>query len=84
MGRGDRTPEIDENSRTTVGVDLHSHELRDGTECKIYDVAGQVLWRWRCLRRFGRRELPFWCHCAEKYGAPLHNKSNAISVIRGR
>eukprot|EP00903_Cladosiphon_okamuranus_P017025 g15690.t1 len=42
MGRGDRTPEVDENSRTTVGVDLHSHILRNGTECKIYDVAGQV------------------------------------------
>eukprot|EP00752_Nemacystus_decipiens_P013632 g12085.t2 len=42
MGRGDRTPEIDDNGRTTVGVDLYSHELRDGTECKIYDVAGQI------------------------------------------
>ena len=43
MGRGDRTLETDENRRTTVGVDLHSHKLRNGTECKIYDVAGQVL-----------------------------------------
>lgn len=43
MGRGDRTPETDEHQRTTVGVDLHSHRLRNGTECKIYDVAGQVL-----------------------------------------
>ena len=42
MGRGDRTPEVDEDRRTTVGVDLHSHTLRNGTECKIYDVAGQV------------------------------------------
>eukprot|EP00903_Cladosiphon_okamuranus_P010532 g9962.t1 len=42
MGRGDRTPDVDENSRTTVGVDLHSHNLSNGTECKIYDVAGQI------------------------------------------
>eukprot|EP00752_Nemacystus_decipiens_P017775 g15937.t1 len=42
MGRGDRTPEVDEDKRTTVGVDLHSHTLRNGTECKIYDVAGQI------------------------------------------
>lgn len=41
-GRGDRTPETDENRRTTVGVDLFNHKLRNGTECKIYDVAGQV------------------------------------------
>ena len=47
MGRGDRTPEIDEDRRTTVGVDLHSHCLRNGTECKIYDVAGQVCCRYR-------------------------------------
>eukprot|EP00752_Nemacystus_decipiens_P001882 g1813.t1 len=42
MGRGDRTPEVDEHTRTTVGVDLHNHKLGNGTECKIYDVAGQV------------------------------------------
>eukprot|EP00903_Cladosiphon_okamuranus_P010529 g9959.t1 len=42
MGRGDRTPDVDDNSRTTVGVDLHNHNLSNGTECKIYDVAGQV------------------------------------------
>lgn len=42
MRRGDRTPEADEDRRTTVGVDLHSSRLRNGTECKIYDVAGQV------------------------------------------
>ena len=42
MGRGDRTPEVNEDRRTTVGVDLHSHTLTNGTECKIYDVAGQV------------------------------------------
>eukprot|EP00752_Nemacystus_decipiens_P006448 g5808.t1 len=42
MGRGDRTPEVDENARTTVGVDLHNHKLGNGTECKIYDVAGQI------------------------------------------
>eukprot|EP00752_Nemacystus_decipiens_P017825 g15981.t1 len=42
MGRGDRTPEGDEIRRSTVGVDLHSHTLSNGTECKIYDVAGQI------------------------------------------
>eukprot|EP00752_Nemacystus_decipiens_P010711 g9538.t3 len=42
MGRGDRTPAVDEDRRTTVGVDIHSHVLTNGTECKIYDVAGQV------------------------------------------
>eukprot|EP00752_Nemacystus_decipiens_P016836 g15068.t1 len=42
MGRWDRTPEVDENSRTTVGVDLHNHRLRNGAECKIFDVAGQI------------------------------------------
>lgn len=41
-GRGDRTPDTDENKRTTVGVDLLNHKLRNGTECKIYNVAGQV------------------------------------------
>eukprot|EP00903_Cladosiphon_okamuranus_P010804 g10207.t1 len=41
-GRGDRTPETDEHRRTTVGVDLHNHRLSNGTECKIYDVAGQI------------------------------------------
>lgn len=42
MKRGNRTPEADENSRTTVGVDILPHTMTDGTECKIYDVAGQV------------------------------------------
>eukprot|EP00903_Cladosiphon_okamuranus_P012364 g11589.t3 len=42
MGRGDRTPEVDEDTKSTVGVNLHSHILRNGTECKIYDVAGQI------------------------------------------
>lgn len=41
-GRGDRTPDTDENKWTTVGVDLLNHTLRNGTECKIYDVVGQV------------------------------------------
>lgn len=52
MRRGDRTPEVDENRRTTVGVDLHNHTLKNGTECKIYDVAGQVM-------------LPLFFHPAE-------------------
>eukprot|EP00903_Cladosiphon_okamuranus_P019169 g17631.t1 len=42
MGHGDRTPEVGEDTRSTVGVDLHGHILRNGTECKIYDVAGQI------------------------------------------
>eukprot|EP00903_Cladosiphon_okamuranus_P006480 g6339.t1 len=41
-GHGDRTPEPDENRRTTVGVDLLNHKFRNGAECKIYDVAGKV------------------------------------------
>lgn len=45
MGRGDRTPEVDEDRRTTVGIDILPHNLRDGTECKIYDIAGQVMMR---------------------------------------
>ena len=43
MGRGNRTEGADENKRTTVGIDIVPHNLRNGTECKIYDVAGQVL-----------------------------------------
>lgn len=38
-GRSDRTTGDDPS---TVGVEVFSHELSDATECKLYDLAGQV------------------------------------------
>lgn len=43
-GRGDRTTH-DQGDPSTVGVDLHTHMLRDSTRCKLYDLAGQLDYR---------------------------------------
>lgn len=43
-GRGDRTPD-GEGDVSTIGVDLHTYILQDGTRCKLYDLAGQIDYR---------------------------------------
>lgn len=40
-GRGNRTTDK-EGYPSTVGVDLHTHTLRDNTRCNLYDLAGEL------------------------------------------
>lgn len=41
VGRIDWTTHEEGHSRTRT-VDLYTHELRDGTRCKMYDLPGQL------------------------------------------
>lgn len=64
---------VDEDRTTTVGVDLHSHGLRNGTKCKIYDVAGQGV---VTVARLLSGALRVFCCCAvgARYYVPRDEK----------